>query len=74
MKILLSASTLKLQIYKKGDDIAVEIDFFKEKFPKKMAGYVSDNKELASKIKSKQSGYNFIGIRGIFKEYNANCN
>ena len=55
-------------IYKKGDDIAVEIDFFKEKFPKKMASYVSDNKELATKVKSKQSGYNFIGIKGIIKE------
>lgn len=60
--------------YKEGDDIAVEMNFFKEDFVKRVSEYVSGNKELAKKVKTGQSGYNREGdVRKIFDEYNAGC-
>lgn len=60
--------------YKTGDDIAVDTDFFKDDFAKKVAEYVSANKELAKKVKAGQSGYSREGdVRKIFEEYNASC-
>jgi hypothetical protein len=60
--------------YKEGDDLAVEMDFFKDDFAKKVSQYVSANKELAKKVKAGQSGYNREGdVRKIFEEYNKDC-
>lgn len=60
--------------FKKGDDIPVTEEFFKDDFTKKMTAYVKDNKELAKKVKSAESGYDKImHLEKIFKEYNDNC-
>ena len=60
--------------YKMGDEFAVDLEFFQDDFAKKMAQYISANKELAKKVKAGQSGYSREGdVRRIFEEYNTGC-
>ena len=60
--------------HKEGDGLAINSDYFKEDFTKKMAKYLAANKVLAKKVKSKQSGYTkILNLRSIFAEYNESC-
>ena len=60
--------------YKDGDGIAIDPDYFKEDFTKKMAKYLALNKIMVKKVKSKQSGYTkILNLRAIFAEYNESC-
>ena len=60
--------------YKKGDERAVEKAYFKEDYSKKLSKYLSLNKVLAKKVKSKQNGYtDLMDLDRIFDEYNEAC-
>jgi len=60
--------------YKNGDVRAVSKEYFKDDFAKKMSKYLSSNKVLAKKVKSKQNGYTkLLDVDRIFEEYNKNC-
>lgn len=59
-------------VFKKGEDVK-SMDQFGIKFAKKMSEFVSDNKELAEKVMSKEKGYRMLGILNIIEEYNSNC-
>lgn len=48
----------------------VTLDYFGLGFVKKMSAYVSDYKELANKISSKEKGYGMLKILDIILEYN----
>lgn len=60
--------------YKVGDEMAVNADFFRDDFTKKMAAYVKDNKELYKKVKAEENGYaQLFNMEAIFDEYNKDC-
>lgn len=59
--------------YKDGDEFGVDRKYFSDNFPKKMATYVSGNKALAKKIKSKTDGYKEGNFKKIIAEYNEGC-
>ncbi len=60
--------------FKDGDGSAITKTYFKDDFAKKMSKYVSINKVLAKKVKSKKNGYTkLLDIDRIFEEYNKDC-
>lgn len=64
----------KTVYHKKGDDLAVDKEYFKADFGKNVSSYLSENKELSKKIKKGESGYTkMFELEKIFKEYNDNC-
>lgn len=63
----------KKVFFKDGDGAGVTKEYFKDGFPKKMATYVSSNKALAKKVKSKQPGYAERDMKKVIEEYNGEC-
>ncbi len=59
--------------YKSGDDVPVELNYFEEKFTKKMAAYIGENKALSSDVKSKKFSYGLPAVRQIMKTFNESC-
>lgn len=58
---------------KKGEEDAYSVDQFGLKFAQKMSDFVSDNEELASKVRNKEKGYKMLNMLNIIDEYNAQC-
>ena len=63
----------KMVFLKSGSDEPKSVDYFGLKFAKKMSEYISDNKELASKVANKEKGYGMLKILDIIEQYNAEC-
>ena len=60
--------------FKSTDGMGVTQSFFDDNFNKKMAEYISDNKVLSKKVKSKSNGYDARGFMKIVNEFNEGCN
>jgi hypothetical protein len=58
------------QVFQKGTDKPVTLQYFGIKFSSKMAEYVSDYPELAKKVEDKEKGYGMLKILDIIDEYN----
>ena len=57
-------------IFQKGQEAPVSIKSFALGFSKKMSELVSDNKELAEKVKNKEKGYGLLSLYDIIEKYN----
>ena len=44
------------------------------RFAEKMSEFLSDNQEIAAKVRNKEKGYGLLRMFEIIEEYNANCN
>lgn len=58
---------------KDGEEEVKSLDKFALKFKAKMSEYVSDNKELSSKVANGEKGYGMLRIMEIIAEYNEAC-
>ncbi len=59
--------------YKEGATYGITDETFEDNFPKLMAAYINDNKELSKKVKQKQQGYGMNDLLNIIAEYNKAC-
>lgn len=64
----------KTVYHKASDELGADESYFKDDFAKKLSDFLSDNKELAKKVKKGESGYSqLFELPKIIKEYNDAC-
>ena len=60
-------------VYHQEEQIPVDLEYFKSDYPKKMSQYLSNNKELSSRVKKEKSEFSEFKAKALIAEYNKDC-
>lgn len=60
-------------VYSQEGQIPVDLDYFKDDYNKKMAQYLSGNKELSTRVKKEKEEFSAFKAKAIIAEYNKDC-
>lgn len=63
----------QIEVYHQEGQIPVDLDYFKDDYNKKMSQYLSNNKELSTRVKKDKSKFTPHTARTIIGEYNKDC-
>jgi hypothetical protein len=61
-------------VYHQEEQIPIDLDYFKDDYAKKMSQYLSNSKELSSRVKKEKAEYSEFKAKALVAEYNKNCN
>ena len=60
-------------VYHQEGQIPVDLEYFKDDYAKKMSQYLSNNKELSSRVKKEKNEYSEFKAKALITEYNKDC-
>ena len=60
-------------VYHQEGQIPVDIEYFKDDYAKKMSQYLSNNKELSSRVKKEKAEFSEFKAKALIDEYNKDC-
>lgn len=60
-------------VYQQEGQTPVDLEYFKTDYSKKMAQYLSDNKELSSRVKKEKAEYSEFKAKALIDEFNKDC-
>jgi len=61
-------------VYLQVGQLPVDLDYFKEDYAKKMSQYLSNNKEISTRVKKEKEEFSEFKAKAIIQEYISNCN
>ena len=61
-------------VYHQEEQVPIDLDYFKDDYAKKMSQFLSNNKELSSRVKKEKAEYSEFKAKALVAEYNKNCN
>ena len=60
-------------VYHQEGQIPIDLEYFKDDYAKKMSQYLSNNKELSSRVKKEKAEFSAFKAKALIAEYNKDC-